>query len=40
MEGIVRQMGPGSKKESRKWKKQEKRKHQAIQHAFKVNTKK
>lgn len=40
MEGIVQQMGPKSNQESKKWRKQEKKKHQAIQRAFKVNSSK
>lgn len=38
MEGIVQQMGPMSKEESKKWRKQEKKKLQAIRQAFKVNS--
>jgi len=36
MANIVQQMGARSKKESRKWRKHEKKKLQAIEHAFGV----
>jgi len=38
MGSIVQQMGPRSKKESKKWRKEEKKKLQAIQHAFEINS--
>jgi len=34
---ILQRMGPKSKKEFKRWQKQEKTKQQAIEHAFKVN---
>jgi len=35
---ISQRMGPLSKKESKRWQKQEKTKQKAIEHAFKVNS--
>jgi len=36
----VKQMGPTTKKESKKWRKTEKKKLEAIENAFKLNSKK
>lgn len=40
MENIAKQMGPQSKKELKEWRKQEKKKLEAIENAFKLNSKK
>jgi len=40
MVDIVTQMGPKSKTEAKKWRKEAKKKLEAIQNAFKLNNKK